>query len=195
MAKWGHKTGQGLGVNATGIVQPLVVEQTAKPKGSKGASAGGFGSKDGSNMGKIINANDDVRQKEELERFGEPSRIVVLSNMIGVEDVGDEDLPGEVGKCVTQIVLRDADTLLGQLKNVLNTESWSGCSFTVYTRPRLLKKTASGCLSSFLARSERTKQCETLMGVSLEDERFARGISVRGCLGVDSSMLRCDFSP
>ncbi|KAB5589274.1 DNA-damage-repair/toleration protein [Ceratobasidium theobromae] len=99
MAKWGHKTGQGLGVNATGIVQPLVVEQAARAKGSKpGGSAGGFGSKEGSRMGKIINANEDVRQKEELERFGESSPIVVLCNMIGVEDVGDEDLPEEVAQ-------------------------------------------------------------------------------------------------
>jgi splicing factor 45 len=99
MAKWGHKTGQGLGVNATGIVQPLAVEQTTRPKGSKpGGSAGGFGSKEGSRMGKIINANEDVRQKEELERFGEPSRVVILSNMVGVDDVGDEDLPEEVGE-------------------------------------------------------------------------------------------------
>ncbi|KAG8745295.1 hypothetical protein FRC10_008311 [Ceratobasidium sp. 414] len=101
MAKWGHKTGQGLGVNATGIVQPLVVEQTTRPKGNKGGS-GGFGSKDSGNMGRIINANDDVRQKEELERFGEPSRIVVLSNMIGVEDIGDEELPDEVAQECTK---------------------------------------------------------------------------------------------
>lgn len=98
MAKWGHKTGQGLGVNATGIVQPLTVEQANKPKGNKPGGSGGFGSKDGNRMGKIVNANDDIRQKEELERFGEPSRIVVLSNMVGMEDVGDEELPEEVGK-------------------------------------------------------------------------------------------------
>ncbi|KAF8610467.1 hypothetical protein BDV93DRAFT_550281 [Ceratobasidium sp. AG-I] len=99
MAKWGHKTGQGLGVNATGIVQPLIMEQTTRPKGNK---SGGFGAKDGSNMGKIINANDDARQKEELERFGEPSRIVVLRNMVGLEDVGDEDLPDEVAQECTK---------------------------------------------------------------------------------------------
>jgi splicing factor 45 len=103
MAKWGHKTGQGLGVNATGIVQPLTVEQTGKPKGNKAGGAGGFGSKEGGRMGKIVNANDDVRQKEELERFGEPSRIVVLSNMVGLEDIGDEELPGEVGEYRTMV--------------------------------------------------------------------------------------------
>ncbi|CAE6363434.1 unnamed protein product [Rhizoctonia solani] len=99
MAKWGHKSGQGLGVNSTGIVHALAVEQSNRPKGNKaGGSAGGFGAKDGNRMGKIINANEDVRQKEELERFGEPSRIVVLRNMVGLEDIGDDDLPGEVAQ-------------------------------------------------------------------------------------------------
>ncbi|QRV86501.1 G-patch domain protein [Ceratobasidium sp. AG-Ba] len=102
MAKWGHKTGQGLGANADGIVQPLAVEQTARPKGNRSVGAGGFGSKDGGNMGRIINANDDARQKEELERFGEPSRIVVLLNMVGVEDIGDEELPDEVAQECTK---------------------------------------------------------------------------------------------
>ncbi|KAJ1310129.1 hypothetical protein OPQ81_006874 [Rhizoctonia solani] len=99
MAKWGHKSGQGLGVNATGIVHALTVEQANRPKGNKaGSSVGGFGSKEGNRMGKIINANEDLRQKEELERFGEPSRIVVLCNMVGVEDIGDDELPGEVAQ-------------------------------------------------------------------------------------------------
>ncbi|CCO26298.1 DNA-damage-repair/toleration protein DRT111,chloroplastic [Rhizoctonia solani AG-1 IB] len=99
MAKWGHKSGQGLGVNATGIVHALSVEQSNRPKGNKpGSSAGGFGAKEGNRMGKIVNANEDVRQKEELERFGEPSRIVVLCNMVGVEDIGDDELPGEVAQ-------------------------------------------------------------------------------------------------
>ncbi|KAH7340529.1 hypothetical protein B0J17DRAFT_651704 [Rhizoctonia solani] len=103
MAKWGHKSGQGLGVNATGMVHALTVEQSNRPKGNKaggsaGGSAGGFGAKEGNRIGKIINANEDVRQKEELERFGEPSRIVVLCNMVGMEDIGDDDLPGEVAQ-------------------------------------------------------------------------------------------------
>ncbi|KAG9085181.1 hypothetical protein FRC07_013439 [Ceratobasidium sp. 392] len=102
MAKWGHKTGQGLGVNATGMVQPLAVEQTSRPKGNKSGSAGGFGSKDGGNMGRIIDANADARQKEELEKFGEPSRVVVLSNMVSVEDIGDEELPDEVAQECTK---------------------------------------------------------------------------------------------
>lgn len=101
MAKWGHKAGQGLGVNASGMVEPLTVEQS-KATSSKGKSnakgpAGGLGAKDGAKMGKIINKHEDERTKEERVRFGEPSRIVVLTNMVGLEDADDDELRGEIG--------------------------------------------------------------------------------------------------
>ena len=92
MAKWGHKEGQGLGADRSGIVHALSVEQVKVSKGSTGKGKGM-----GSGRGRIIDAGADARAKAEAERFGEPSRVIVLTNMVGSEDATDPDLAGDVG--------------------------------------------------------------------------------------------------
>jgi splicing factor 45 len=106
MAKYGHVAGQGLGANADGIVEPIMLERAGPAKvGKKGESAeegkpkkpaaGGMGI-GGSKMGRIVNSQAEEKNRAELAKYGESSRIVLLRNMVDPEGV-DENLQAEIG--------------------------------------------------------------------------------------------------
>lgn len=103
MAKWGHVEGQGIGARPEeSIVVPLTVHAQHQPKGGKndGQDAPRVPAKMGagakSAMGRILNKNENAG-REDIVRFGRPSRVVCLTEMCSREDVEDEELRSEIG--------------------------------------------------------------------------------------------------
>ncbi|CAB4001767.1 Splicing factor 45 [Paramuricea clavata] len=85
MAKYGWKDGQGLGKQEQGINQCLQVEKTSK------------------RGGKIINQEKELSQLQENEslvgKMKNPSKVILLRNMVGPGEVDDELEPETAEEC------------------------------------------------------------------------------------------------
>ncbi|KAL0321399.1 UNVERIFIED_CONTAM: DNA-damage-repair/toleration protein, chloroplastic [Sesamum radiatum] len=83
MAKMGWKEGQGLGKQEQGITTPLVAKKTDKRGGV------------------IVNASESNKKVKSVNINGQPTRVVLLRNMVGPGEV-DDDLEGEVAEECTK---------------------------------------------------------------------------------------------
>ena len=107
MSAYGWSEGKGLGATESGLTTALSVSRPApiaskKYKGKNvlppsTAPTSGMGSVGtfGVARGKIIDESRSGRQAAEVTKYGEPSRVVLLTNLCALDEVDDE-LAGEV---------------------------------------------------------------------------------------------------
>lgn len=116
MRRWGHKDGEGLGRDGSGITsalslehidkpiksvnpnQPLSKRQIAKQKAAAANAKNRQWVQHGHNKGKIIDATAEDRAAMEKARMGEASRVVCLRGVVDSVDDVDEDLADEIGE-------------------------------------------------------------------------------------------------
>jgi hypothetical protein len=200
MAKHGHVKGQGLGASSSGISQPLMMERVKAPKAPKapkgseaeapkGAKGMGIG---GKAMGRLVNANAEEKNRAELEKYGESSRIVVLTNMVGVEDV-DEDLQTEIGTLVSYL-LKVNETDPWQVRNAQSTVWSSECSCVSWIPHLQIREKACGFLCNFQDQRVLGRLFESSMDGSSEAEQFGLVISTNSDLQEGMSIRLCDFA-
>ncbi|KAJ9099221.1 hypothetical protein QFC21_004101 [Naganishia friedmannii] len=96
MRKMGHVEGQGLGRAGGGIVHALAAEHADKNASSKKNKGGWVQST--SAKGRLVNLNEDVRKQEEKAKYGEPSRIVCLVNVLANIEEADAETMEDLGE-------------------------------------------------------------------------------------------------
>lgn len=100
MAQWGHQKGEGLGADGNvGRAEPLVMEREKAAKSSQSSRLDRWGGKPGSNSARPARgkfSTQDPRAAEDLSRFGSPSEVVLLENLIASADDIDDTLPEEI---------------------------------------------------------------------------------------------------
>lgn len=102
MSKYGWSKGTGLGVDGSGIINPLRV-QVERRKKKPDSEGGGFADPKG--IGKIIGGKkNDIGKESDTGKFGAMSEVIVLRGMVDgmdldeeVEDSGDGGLLQEIG--------------------------------------------------------------------------------------------------
>lgn len=98
MRKMGHVQGQGLGKSGTGIVHALAAEHVSDPKGKKPTNAPSGWVHSTSAKGRLVNLNENAKQKEEREKYGESSRVVCLVNVMASVDEADQEMMEDLGE-------------------------------------------------------------------------------------------------
>lgn len=104
MDKYGWKEGQGLGASESGRTSILTVSTAPAKVGKKNKHIPqpeiGPGAVPTTTIGKgrgvVIDEAKAQRDREEKERYGEPTRVVYLTNVVAVDEIDDE-LSNEIG--------------------------------------------------------------------------------------------------
>lgn len=110
--KWGHTEGKGLGVREDGIQHALTAEhvlpqvdtskmskrQLAKQRAAAANAKKRKWVQAPNARGRIVNENENVRNREDLEKYGEVSRVVCLTGVAEDPEEVNDDLPDEIGE-------------------------------------------------------------------------------------------------
>lgn len=101
MDKYGWKEGQGLGASESGRTTILTVATAPSQSGKKKKNQPEIGPGPsaptiGKGRGVVVDEAKAQRDQEEKARYGDPTRVVYLTNVVAVDEVDDE-LSNEIG--------------------------------------------------------------------------------------------------